>query len=419
MKFRTPHTENTYYLFNLIDEFLETPDEFLTIVSKQRLARRSEMIDRPAYGERLNQELQVGSQHKIALKLLILKNIADEATEKGFVIECPSLAGSLIAYLLRLTAIDPLEHDLAFDSIFDGDLDYRLEVTMCGSASAELDLFPTYEAESYAQYDEQDPTEEDVLDEGIRFGLGKAYVTSLPEEDHRWICKLDWVESKTLADLEKTCRESEITGLGDIKLELEGQRRLQLFYETAINLGDECTKFKLEFPTRELARLGLMSDQLTDLTILTVLSKLNRKDDKTEKLLSSINDKSIQLHYHSQIDSIMETTFGLLIYEEQAVAILAWSFDTPYNFALSLMRQLRTRGRAFHQREERIFIQRCVQDHHLFEWDAVELWNWLCHSMKTLESKRSLDIQAIYIRRIAALNAARKVSKILVNSSLI
>lgn len=94
----------------------DTLDSYLEKLCREGLERLS-LAGRPRYEERLNYELAVIRQMGFSGYFLIVWDLVHFAHSRG-IITGPgrgSAAGSLVAYTLGITQIDPLEHDLLFE----------------------------------------------------------------------------------------------------------------------------------------------------------------------------------------------------------------------------------------------------------------------------------------------------------------
>lgn len=74
-----------------------------------------------AYEERLNREFKLIAEKNFADYFLIVADVIRWAKHKGILVGPArgSSAGSLVCYLLRITEIDPLQHDLLFERFID------------------------------------------------------------------------------------------------------------------------------------------------------------------------------------------------------------------------------------------------------------------------------------------------------------
>jgi DNA polymerase III subunit alpha len=112
-------------------------EEFLRAQSARGLAERFGADAPAAYGERLTRELEVICQMGFAGYFLIVADFIRWAREHGVPVGPGrgSGAGSLVAYSLRITDLDPIRHDLLFErflnpervSMPDFDIDFCME----------------------------------------------------------------------------------------------------------------------------------------------------------------------------------------------------------------------------------------------------------------------------------------------------
>jgi DNA polymerase-3 subunit alpha len=106
----------------------ETLDSFFEKVTRQGFTHRRERLERSAaagrlryplaaYEERLEHELELVKQMRFAGYFLIVWDFIRYAREKCIPVGPGrgSAAGSLVAYCLRITDVDPLQHDLLFE----------------------------------------------------------------------------------------------------------------------------------------------------------------------------------------------------------------------------------------------------------------------------------------------------------------
>jgi len=124
---------NTIKISNMIEEYdiLSNPrlppfscpngiseHEYLTQITKQKLL---DLKLGQEYSSRLNQELMVLKEAKLAGYFLIVKDIIDYIKSNNW-LPGPgrgSAAGCLISYLLGITSIDPIKYDLIFERFYN------------------------------------------------------------------------------------------------------------------------------------------------------------------------------------------------------------------------------------------------------------------------------------------------------------
>jgi DNA polymerase-3 subunit alpha len=112
-----------------------TPQTYLSLLCEGGLARRmKERKDTAEVRKRLDYELGVINEMGFAAYFLIVWDLCHYAKEKGIWYNTRgSAAGSLVAYALDISPVDPIEHDLIFDrflntgrvSMPDIDLDFQ------------------------------------------------------------------------------------------------------------------------------------------------------------------------------------------------------------------------------------------------------------------------------------------------------
>jgi len=108
--------DNTVRLpgFVISDEY-DTADQALAMLCIQGIKKRN-LGNITAYVERLKKELEVIKERGFAEYFLTMKAVSDEAQSLSLVGPARgSAAGALISYLLDITQIDPLEHELLFE----------------------------------------------------------------------------------------------------------------------------------------------------------------------------------------------------------------------------------------------------------------------------------------------------------------
>jgi DNA polymerase-3 subunit alpha len=92
-----------------------TEDKALVVACKEGLKWRG-LDDREQYIERIKYELGIIKGKKFSRYFLTMKAIMDIAREKMLIgVGRGSAAGSLVAYVLGITNLDPIEYDLSFE----------------------------------------------------------------------------------------------------------------------------------------------------------------------------------------------------------------------------------------------------------------------------------------------------------------
>lgn len=94
----------------------ETPEQYLNELVEDRKSR-VEKYDKHLTQKRLSYELDIITKKGYATYFLMVQDFVNWAKEKGIAVGPGrgSVAGSLVAYVLRITDINPLEHNLPFE----------------------------------------------------------------------------------------------------------------------------------------------------------------------------------------------------------------------------------------------------------------------------------------------------------------
>jgi len=100
----------------------ENANSYLEKLVKERLASRYQLIT-PEIQERIDHELAIIEKTGFAGYFLIVQDFINWAKERSIVVGPGrgSAAGSIISYILGITSIDPLKHDLLFERFLNPD----------------------------------------------------------------------------------------------------------------------------------------------------------------------------------------------------------------------------------------------------------------------------------------------------------
>jgi DNA polymerase-3 subunit alpha len=100
---------------NLLPVQYKSPDKELAKVALEGLAERG-LSDNKEYLDRLEEELQIIKDKKFAPYFLVVSNMINWAKKEEIMVGPGrgSSAGSLVCYALKITDIDPIEHNLLF-----------------------------------------------------------------------------------------------------------------------------------------------------------------------------------------------------------------------------------------------------------------------------------------------------------------
>ncbi len=100
---------------NLLPVQYKSPDKELARVALEGLQQRG-LADNKIYIDRLNEELDIIKDKKFAPYFLVVSNMINWAKKEDILVGPGrgSSAGSLVCYALKITDIDPIEHNLLF-----------------------------------------------------------------------------------------------------------------------------------------------------------------------------------------------------------------------------------------------------------------------------------------------------------------
>lgn len=112
--------------------------------------RKTDLWDIKVYGDRVKQELEVFSKYNLAGYFLIVQDYVNWCKQQHWFVGCGrgSCAGSLVAYLLGITEIDPIPYKLLFGRFFNSG---RCTVDNVEYPDIDMD-FPTEYRESVIEY---------------------------------------------------------------------------------------------------------------------------------------------------------------------------------------------------------------------------------------------------------------------------
>jgi DNA polymerase-3 subunit alpha len=121
-RIETFYPDNTVRLPSFVVQEGMTADEALSQASRSGLASIDNSLNLPEYGERLERELKIIKDRGFSKYFLTMKAIADKARLSQ--LSGPargSAGGSLVAYALGITQVDPIEYDLLFSRFLRSD----------------------------------------------------------------------------------------------------------------------------------------------------------------------------------------------------------------------------------------------------------------------------------------------------------
>ncbi|WP_409306056.1 DNA polymerase III subunit alpha [Peribacillus sp. SCS-155] len=271
-----------------------TADEMLEKICQDGLKRRAPE-DMPAYMERLHYELEIIKRMKFSHYFLIVWDFMRFARKKH-ILTGPgrgSSAGSMVAYVLEITNVDPLEHNLLFErflnperiSMPDIDIDFpdnRREEVISYVASkygefhvAQIITFGTLAAKAAIRDTGRvfglNPKEQESLSKMIPSRLGITLKTALDESRslRAYIEESEWNKRlfETALKIEGLPRHTSTHAAGVVISDM------QLTDIIAIQEGHEGVHLT-QFPMDLLEELGLLKMDFLGLRNLTLLENI-------------------------------------------------------------------------------------------------------------------------------------------------
>jgi DNA polymerase-3 subunit alpha len=262
------------------------------------------------YEKRMEREIKLIKQMGFEGYFLIVWDLLKAAREKGIPVGPGrgSAAGSLLAYALEITEIDPLEYDLLFErflnperiSLPDIDMDF------CGRRRGEMIEYVTrkYGQENVCQI----ITFGTMAARGAIRDVGRVLEVPLPEVD-RVAKMIPFVPDATIADALKSVpelralceRNSKIAQLLAIAQKIEGQVRHPSIHAAGIVITPrplveflplyQSVKGEIttQFPMGDVEALGLLKMDLLGLRNLTVIDDALELIRKETSLVIDIN----------------------------------------------------------------------------------------------------------------------------------
>jgi DNA polymerase-3 subunit alpha len=303
----------------------------------QALASRidkGELPGRKAYEKRLEKEIRLVKEMGFEGYFLIVWDLIREARSKGIPVGPGrgSAAGSLLAFSLGITTIDPLEYDLLFErflnperiSLPDIDIDF------CGRRRDEVLSYVTqkYGRENVCQI----ITFGTMAARGAVRDVGRVLEVPLPEVDR--IAKMippfgpdssiSWA-LKNLPQLrELRDKDTKIAHLLSVAQKLEGQVRHPSIHAAGIVITPKPLvefmplyqsvkgEITTQFPMQDIEAIGLLKMDLLGLRNLTVIQdtvKLVRKDSDEEidiGLIPLDDDKTFEVFQSGNTDGVFQ-----------------------------------------------------------------------------------------------------------------
>jgi DNA polymerase-3 subunit alpha len=355
---------NTYYMPRFSsEESTMTPGEMMRDLSKKGLSDRLEDIDstlHEAYWSRLNLELELIEKMGFPSYFLVVSDFIVWAKEQGIPVGPGrgSVAGSLVAYALRITDVDPLPNKLLFERFLNPDRislpDIDVDFCINGRERVLQYVCEKYGSDNVAQIVTFGTlkAKQAIRDVGRVLGLSFAetdrIASLIPAPRQGFDYSLS--ESLKMEPRLEAIYQSDGKELIDLSLKLEGLTRHASTHAAGVVIGDRPLMELLplmvdkegrdvtQFPMGAVEKIGLVKFDFLGLKTLTVidtslklikesygksidLSKLNLNDPQTYTALASGNTTGV---FQLESSGISEMTMRLKPNSfEDLVAILA------------------------------------------------------------------------------------------------
>ncbi len=262
------------------------------------------------YEERMEREIKLIKQMGFEGYFLIVWDLLKAAREKGIPVGPGrgSAAGSLLAYALKITEIDPLEYDLLFERFLNPERISLPDIDMDFCARRRQEMIE-YVTKKYGQENVcQIITFGTMAARGAIRDVGRVLEVPLPEVD-RIAKMIPFVPDATIADALKSVpelralrdRNSKIAQLLAIAQQIEGQIRHPSIHAAGIVITPKPLveflplyqsvkgEITTQFPMGDVEALGLLKMDLLGLRNLTVIDDSLELIRKETSLVIDIN----------------------------------------------------------------------------------------------------------------------------------
>ncbi len=437
------------------------PENYLRELVEKNKGRVSQM-DQKVINERLNYELNIITSKGYSTYFLIVQDFVNWAKKQGIAVGPGrgSVAGSLVAYILRITDINPLEYALPFERFLnpdrptppDIDIDFadvrRDEVlsyvtnTFGQDKVAQIITFGTMEARlavrdvaramgmSYAQGDriakmipqgkqgfqmklaqaliessslkfayQTEPDVKKVVDVAQRLeslprhsSVHAAGVVISKDPLTEYVpIQRDTKEGKIITQYDMYCLDlnavSNGKAVGLLKVDFLGLRNLTILENSLrfvfdthkkkidihdvpltdkktfelISRGETVGVFQLESPGMRRLAKDLNPNKMSDITAMVALYRPGPMDLIPLFLEGKRNPKSIR-YLHKDLKSILDETYGILVYQEQVMQIANSLAGYSMSEADNLRMAMGKKKKSLMEKEHLKFIAGCVKN---------------------------------------------------------
>src|SRR5208337_1761194 len=315
----------------------ETLDSFFEKVTRQGFALRRERLEQsaaagrlrhplPAYEERLEREIELVKQMRFAGYFLIVWDFMRHAREQCIPVGPGrgSAAGSLAAYSLRITDIDPLQHDLLFERFLTpelrqlkendqrvadllqvaGHLEGLVRHASTHAAGVVISPQPLQEIVPLYKSNKDEITTQYAMDDLEKIGL----------------LKMDFLGLTTLTVIDDCVKLIEVTRGEKLDLENLPVNDEESYALLAKGLTAGIFQFESRGMTDILQRVK--PNRLADLTALNALYRPGPlQGGMIDDYVARKTGKKRVTYDLPQLKEILEETHGVIVYQEQVIQI--------------------------------------------------------------------------------------------------
>jgi DNA polymerase-3 subunit alpha len=261
---------------------------------KERLAQMSYEIEEQRYWERLEEELNIICSKGFAAYFLIVQDFINWAKSQGIPVGPGrgSAAGSLVAYSLKITNLDPLRYKLLFERFLNVERESLpdIDVDFCYNRRDEVIKYVSqkYGKESVSQITTFGTMKAKAVVRDVGRVLGMSFgetdkIAKLIPDDLKMTIDKALEKEPELAELVEN--DERVAKLIDISRRLEGLSRHASTHAAGIVISDKPMEEYLplylgkkgevvtQFDMKKVEKIGLIKFDFLGLKTLTVISK--------------------------------------------------------------------------------------------------------------------------------------------------
>src|SRR3990167_2010636 len=333
--------------------------------------------------QRLDYELEIIGNKGYANYFLFVADVVNWAKDHGIAVGPGrgSAAGSLVSYVLKITDINPLEYNLPFERFLNPDRPTPPDIDIDFS-DRRRDEVITYISKKYG---------EDKVAQIITFGamearlavrdvtraLGMSYsqgdrlakmipqgkqgfqMTIAQALEESSVLKFAFLGLRNLTILEKAIEYAEKSTQEKIdihKVPLDDRKTYDL-----IGRGETVGVFQLESAGMRRLAKDLKPTKITDIAAMVALYRPGPMDLIPLFLENKKNPKQVK-YLHPDLKSILEETYGILVYQEQVMEIANKLAGYSMSKADNLRMAMGKKKKEMMKKEKEKFLDGCVKN---------------------------------------------------------